>query len=256
VTVGILDLFSLEGKTGFVTGGARGIGRGIAAGLAEAGAKVAIVDIDFERAGATAEELGKLGSGCFPIRADVTKKDQVGEMVDRVLSRWGRLDIAGNNAGTCRNVPAEEMSEADWDAVVDLNLKAVFLCSQAAGKTMIARKSGSIINIASMSAHIVNYPQPQVSYNAAKAGVVHLTRSMAAEWARYGVRVNAISPGYVNTDLLQPAKELHPIWMDRTPQKRIGEPWEIAGMAVYLASDAARYCTGSDMLVDGGYTLW
>jgi len=254
--VGILDLFSLEGKTGFVTGGARGIGRGIAAGLAEAGAKVAIVDIDSERAGATAEELGKLGSECFPIRADVTKKDQVGEMVDRVLSRWGRLDIAVNNAGTCRNVPAEEMSEADWDIVVDLNLKAVFLCSQAAGKAMIARKSGSIINIASMSAQIVNYPQPQVSYNAAKAGVVHLTRSMAAEWARYGVRVNAISPGYVNTDLLQPAKELHPTWIDRTPQKRIGEPWEIAGMAVYLASDAARYCTGSDMLVDGGYTLW
>jgi NAD(P)-dependent dehydrogenase (short-subunit alcohol dehydrogenase family) len=177
-------------------------------------------------------------------------------MVEKVLSRWGRLDIAVNNAGTCRNVPAEEMSEADWDTVVDLNLKAVFLCAQAAGKVMIKQRSGSVINIASMSAQIVNYPQPQVSYNAAKAGVVHLTRSMAAEWAQYGVRVNAISPGYVNTDLLQPAKALHPIWIDRTPQKRIGEPWEIAGMAVYLASDAARYCTGSDMLVDGGYTLW
>jgi NAD(P)-dependent dehydrogenase (short-subunit alcohol dehydrogenase family) len=254
--MGILDLFSLKGKTGFVTGGARGIGRGIAAGLVEAGARVAIVDIDFERARETSEELTKLGSECFPIRADVTKKDQVGGMVQQVLSRWGRLDIAVNNAGTCRNVPAEEMSEADWDVVVDLNLKAVFLCSQAAGKAMIDQKSGSIINIASMSAQIVNYPQPQVSYNAAKAGVVHLTRSMAAEWAQYGVRVNAISPGYVNTDLLQPAKALHPIWIDRTPQKRIGEPWEIAGMAVYLASDAARYCTGSDMLVDGGYTLW
>jgi len=254
--MGILDLFSLKGKTGFVTGAARGIGRGIAAGLAEAGAKIAIVDIDFERALSTAEELTVLGSECIPIRADVTKKSQVCEMVEKVLSRWGRLDIAVNNAGTCRNVPAEEMSEADWDVVVDLNLKAVFLCAQAAGRVMIRQKYGSVINIASMSAQIVNFPQPQVSYNAAKAGVIHLTRSMAAEWASHGVRVNSISPGYVNTDLLQPAKDLHPIWIERTPQKRIGEPWEIAGMAVYLASDAARYCTGSDMVVDGGYTLW
>jgi NAD(P)-dependent dehydrogenase (short-subunit alcohol dehydrogenase family) len=254
--MGILDLFSLKGKTGFVTGAARGIGRGIASGLAEAGAKVAIVDIDFERAKKTAEELTVLGLECFPVQADVSKKDQVGGMVDRILSRWGRLDIAVNNAGTCRNVPAEEMSEADWDVVVDLNLKAVFLCAQAAGRVMIRQKSGSVINIASMSARIVNFPQPQVSYNAAKAGVIHLTRSMAAEWAPHGVRVNSISPGYVNTGLLQPAKDLHPIWIERTPQKRIGEPWEIAGMAVYLASDAARYCTGSDMVIDGGYTLW
>jgi NAD(P)-dependent dehydrogenase (short-subunit alcohol dehydrogenase family) len=254
--LGILDLFSLKGKTGFVTGGAKGIGRGIAAGLVEAGAKIAVVDIDLERARATAVELTKLGSECFPIKADVSKKDQVGTMVETVVSRWGRLDIAVNNAGTCRNVPAEEMSEEDWDTVVDLNLKAVFLCAQAAGRVMIKQRSGSVINIASMSAQIVNFPQPQVSYNAAKAGVIHLTRSMAAEWAQYGVRVNSISPGYVNTDLLQPAKDLHPIWIERTPQKRIGEPWEIAGMAVYLSSDAARYCTGSDMLVDGGYTLW
>jgi NAD(P)-dependent dehydrogenase (short-subunit alcohol dehydrogenase family) len=256
VTVGILDLFSLKGKTGFVTGGAKGIGRGIAAGFAEAGAKVAIVDIDFEGARKTAAELAEQGVECVPIRADVTKRDQIEGMIEQILSRWGRLDIAVNNAGTCRNVPAEEMSEKDWDAVVDLNLKAVFLCAQAAGRVMIKQGSGSVINIASMSAQIVNYPQPQVSYNAAKAGVIHLTRSMAAEWARYGVRVNSISPGYVNTDLLQPAKKLHPIWIERTPQKRIGEPWEIAGMAVYLASDASRYCTGSDMLVDGGYTLW
>jgi NAD(P)-dependent dehydrogenase (short-subunit alcohol dehydrogenase family) len=249
-------LFSLQGKTGFVTGGARGIGRGIATGLAEAGARVAIVDLDLERARATVDELAKSGLECLPLQADVTRKEQVEETVEKLLARWGRLDIAVNNAGICKNVPAEQMSEADWDRVLDVNLKAVFLCAQAAGRRMIAQGSGSIINIASMSAQIVNFPQPQVSYNAAKAGVVQLTRSLAAEWARYGVRVNSISPGYVNTDLLQPARQLHPQWRERTPQGRFGEPWEIAGMAVYLASDAARYCTGSDMVIDGGYTLW
>jgi NAD(P)-dependent dehydrogenase (short-subunit alcohol dehydrogenase family) len=121
---------------------------------------------------------------------------------------------------------------------------------------MIGQGSGSIINIASMSAQVVNFPQPQAAYNAAKAGVVQLTRSLAAEWAPHGVRVNSISPGYVNTSLLEPGKKLHPLWLERTPQRRFGEPWEIAGAAVYLASEAARFCTGTDLVVDGGYTLW
>ncbi len=253
---GILELFSLGGKTGFVTGGARGIGRAIAAGFAEAGARVAIVDLDADRGRAAAEEISGLGPECFALQADVTRRDQVEEVVERLLTRWGRLDIAVNNAGICRNIPAEQMSEADWDRVLEVNLKAVFLCAQAVGRRMIAQRSGSIINIGSMSAQIVNFPQPQCSYNAAKAGVVHLTRSLAAEWAPHGVRVNCISPGYVDTELLQPARALHPQWIERTPQKRFGEPREIAALAVYLASDAARYCTGSDMLIDGGYTLW
>jgi NAD(P)-dependent dehydrogenase (short-subunit alcohol dehydrogenase family) len=189
-------------------------------------------------------------------QADVTRRDQVEAAVEAVLKRWGRLDIAVNNAGICHNVPAENMSEQDWDRVLDIDLRAVFLCAQAEGRRMIAQRSGSIINIASMSAQVVNFPQPQAAYNAAKAGVVQLTRSLAAEWAPHGVRVNSISPGYVNTELLEPGKPLHPQWIQLTPQKRLGEPWEIAGAAVYLASEAARFCTGTDLVVDGGYTLW
>ena len=253
---GILELFSLKGRDAFVTGAARGIGRGIARGLAEAGARVALVDRDGSGARSAAGELAGEGLECLALEADVTRRDQVEAAIEAILERWGRLDIAVNNAGICHNVPAEAMSEQEWDRVLDLDLRAVFLCAQAAGRRMIAQGSGSIINIASMSAQVVNFPQPQAAYNAAKAGVVQLTRSLAAEWAPHGVRVNSISPGYVNTDLLEPAKSLHPQWKQLTPQKRFGEPWEIAAAAVYLASEAARFCTGTDLVVDGGYTLW
>jgi len=253
---GILERFSLRDKTAFVTGAARGIGRGIARGLAEAGARVALVDRDGETARGTAGELAAEGLECLALQADVTRQGEVEAAIEALLERWGRLDIAVNNAGICHNAPSAELAEQDWDRVLDLDLKAVFLCAQAEGRPMIARGSGSIINIASMSAQVVNFPQPQAAYNAAKAGVVQLTRSLAAEWAQFGVRVNSISPGYVNTDLLQPGKSLHPQWIELTPQKRLGEPWEIAGAAVYLASEAASFCTGTDLVVDGGYTLW
>jgi NAD(P)-dependent dehydrogenase (short-subunit alcohol dehydrogenase family) len=252
----ILELFSLKGRTAFVTGAARGIGRGIARGLAEAGARVALVDRDGEAAQRTAGELQAEGLECLALEADVTRKDRVEAAVEAILGRWGRLDVAVNNAGICHNVPAEKMSEQEWDRVLDIDLRAVFLCAQAVGRRMIAQRSGSIINIASMSAQVVNFPQPQAAYNAAKAGVVQLTRSLAAEWAPRGVRVNSISPGYVDTDLLKPAQGLHPQWLERTPQRRFAEPWEIGAAAVYLASEASRFCTGTDLLVDGGYTLW
>jgi NAD(P)-dependent dehydrogenase (short-subunit alcohol dehydrogenase family) len=254
---GILDRFSLKGRTALVTGAARGIGLGIARGLAEAGARVAIVDRDGEAARGAARELSADGLECLALEADVTRRGEVEAAIGALLERWGpRLDIAVANAGICHNAPTVELAEADWDRVVDLDLKGVFLCAQAAGRRMIPQGSGAIINVASMSAQIVNFPQPQAAYNAAKAGVVQLTRSLAAEWAPYGVRVNSISPGYVNTGLLEPARRLHPQWLERTPQKRFGEPWEIAGAAVYLASEAAGYCTGTDLVVDGGYTLW
>jgi len=253
---GILERFSLKGRTAFVTGAARGIGCGIARGLAEAGARVALVDRDGEAARGAARELAAEGLECLALEADVTRKDQVEAAVETILGRWGRLDIAVNNAGICHNAPSAELAEQDWDRVLAVDLKAVFLCAQAAGRRMIAQGSGSIINIASMSAQVVNFPQPQAAYNAAKAGVVQLTRSLAAEWAPHGVRVNSISPGYVNTSLLEPGKSLQPQWLERTPQKRLGEPWEIGAAAVYLASEAARFCTGTDLVVDGGYTLW
>jgi len=156
----------------------------------------------------------------------------------------------------CINAPAEQMTEQQWDAVIDLNLKTVFLCAKVEGKVMIKQGSGSIINIASMSAKIVNHPQPQVAYNASKAGVIHLTRSMAAEWAKYNVGVNSISPGYTRTELLMGMKKLHSIWIQMTPMKRLADTEDMKGAAVFLASEASSFVTGSDILVDSGYTLW
>jgi len=254
--MGVLDQFSLQGRAGYVTGGARGIGKSIAFGLAEAGASVAIIDVDEEEAEKTSRQLGDSGYESFLIRADVTKRDQVSDMVAQVARRWGRLDIAVNNAGKCINAPGEEMTEQQWDDVLDLNLKAVFLTCQAAGRVMIEQKGGSIINIASMSARIVNHPQPQVAYNASKAGVIMVTKSLAAEWAPHGVRVNSVSPGYTATELTLRMEDLFPKWVDMTPMKRLAEPDEIKGAAVFLASEASRFVTGHDLVVDGGFTLW
>ncbi len=254
--MGILDLFSLKGKSAYVTGSARGIGKSIAFGLAEAGARVAVVDIDGETAEKTAGEITAAGYESFSLRIDVTRKDQVSDMVREVVRRWGRLDVAVNNAGKCLNAPGEKMTEEEWDGVIDLNLKGVFLTTQAAGVAMIEQRAGSIINIASMSGQIVNHPQPQVAYNASKAGVIMLTRSLAAEWAPHNVRVNSISPGYTGTELTLRMGNLFPKWIEFTPMKRLAEPDEMQGAAVYLASEASRFVTGHDLVVDGGYTLW
>ena len=254
--MGILEQFSLKGKTSYVTGGARGIGKSIAEGLAEAGARVAIIDIDGDEAERTAKAFSDLGYESFALFADVTKKESCTEAVEAVRSRWGRLDIAVNNAGKCINAPGEEMTEAQWDDVIDLNLKGVFLTCQAAGRVMIEQKGGSIINIASMSGQIVNHPQPQVAYNASKAGVVMITKSLAAEWAQHDVRVNSISPGYTGTELTMRMHALFPKWEAMTPMKRLARPDEMKGAAVYLASDAASFVTGHDLVVDGGFTVW
>jgi NAD(P)-dependent dehydrogenase (short-subunit alcohol dehydrogenase family) len=253
----ILECFRLNGKTAFVTGGARGIGKSITEGLAEAGARVAIVDIDREEAEHTAAELAGQGYEACAFQCDVTVQSQVSDMVESVISRWGSLEIAVNNAGRVINTPAEEMTQEQWGAVIDLNLTGVFFCAQAAGKAMIdCGIKGSIINTASMSARIVNHPQPQVAYNASKAGVIMVTKSMAAEWAQYGVRVNSISPGYTGTELVMKLKELHDKWIEATPMKRLAEPDEMKGAVVYLASEASSYVTGHDLVVDGGFTLW
>jgi NAD(P)-dependent dehydrogenase (short-subunit alcohol dehydrogenase family) len=183
-------------------------------------------------------------------------------MMDAVLARWGRLTIAVNNAGVGGWSNAESMTEAHWNQVMDLNLKGVFLCAQAEGRTMLAAGYGKIINTASMSAHIVNRPQPQVAYNASKAGVLHLTRSLAAEWAARGVRVNSISPGYMRTALLEAllespeGQQMVPQWIDMTPAGRLGDVADLQGAIVYLASAASDFMTGHDMVIDGGYSLW
>lgn len=255
--MGILEKFSLSGRTSLVTGAGRGIGQALAIALAEAGADVAIVDINPGSAQAVAQKIRALGVRSIAIEADVTSVEQVRRMVDTIVSTWGKLDIAVNNAGIARTASVEDMIEEAWDAVIDVNLKAVFLCCQAEGRVMLAQGAGSIINTASMSGSIVNRPQNQANYNAAKAGVVHLARSCAAEWASRGVRVNCISPGHTITPMTaHSSEERKAIWASNTPMGRLGDPTDLQGAVVFLASDASAYVTGHDLIVDGGYTLW
>jgi NAD(P)-dependent dehydrogenase (short-subunit alcohol dehydrogenase family) len=252
----ILDQFKLTGKKAFVTGGARGIGKSVATALAEAGADVALVDLNIETAEKTAAELRQLGVNTIAVKTDVTNPKEVEAMIDAILSAFGTIDIAFNNAGICINEPAATMTFDAWKKVIDINLTGVFLTAQAAGRVMIQNKKGTIINTASMSGHIVNEPQPQCAYNASKAGVILLTKSLAAEWAEHNVRVNSISPGYIATEMTLSAKQWIPGWLARTPQKRMGNPEELQGAVLYLASDASTFTTGTDLVVDGGFTCW
>ena len=258
--MGILDRMRLDGESIYVTGGAQGLGKAMATGLAEAGADVAIVDINEEKAKATAAEIAQAtGQKVIAVKTDVTDPEEVEAMVKTVVDQLGGLDAAFNNAGMCLNVPAEEMSYEDWLKVVNLNLNSVFLCSTAAGRYMLKQGHGSIVNTASMSAHIVNRPQPQCSYNATKNGVIQLSKSLAIEWAKRGVRVNTMSPGYMGTDLTLSSPDLKPLiktWNDWAPLGRLGKPEELQGMAVYLASDTSSFSTGEDYLIDGAFTAW
>ncbi len=256
--MGIIEKMRLDGKKIFVTGGARGIGKSVSIAFAEAGADLAIVDLDIEEAQKTADEIAKNNNvKAIPIKADVTDPGEVESMMDQFLNTFGRLDAAFCNAGICINAPAEEMTFEQWKKVLDINLSGVFLTAQAAGKVMLKQGYGSIINTASMSAHIVNHPQPQCSYNASKAGVIQLTKSLAVEWATRNVRVNSISPGYMGTELTLNSPELKPLieqWSEMTPTKRIGKPEELQSICVYLAGDTSSFTTGSDFVIDGGFT--
>ncbi|MBZ0299353.1 MAG: glucose 1-dehydrogenase [Anaerolineae bacterium] len=258
----ILERFQLQGRIALVTGGGQGIGRAFAHALGEAGAALAVVDVVTERAETVAAELTTKGIDSLALTADVTQTAQVQAMVDAILKKWGRLTIAINNAGIADWTAAEDVSEDSWDRLNAVNLKGVFLCAQAEGRVMLEAGYGKVINVASMSASIVNMPQKQMVYNTTKAGVLHLTRSLAAEWAPRGVRVNSISPGYTRTqlveDLLQTpvGKEVAPQWMGMTPMARMAEVTDLQGAVVYMASEASDFMTGSDMVIDGGYCLW
>ncbi len=258
----ILDRFKLDGRVALVTGSGQGIGRGYAHGLGEAGARVAVVDLVGSRAETVAQELTDKGIDALALQADVTDETQVDRMVSTVVGHWGSLTIGVNNAGMGLWADAETMPLDDWRRVIDLNLTAVFACAQAEAKVMLAAGYGKIINTASMSASIVNTPQNQAAYNASKAGVVHLTKSLAAEWVTRGVRVNCISPGYTRTalvdDLLETplGQSVMPRWMELSPTGRMVEVAELQGAVVYLAAPASDAMTGHDMTVDGGYTLW
>lgn len=258
----ILERFRLDGRTALVTGGGQGIGRGFAHALGEAGASVAIVDIVLEKAEEVAHELSEKGIESMAVATDVTDPDQVEAMVATVVDRWGKLTIGVNNAGMGLWVEAEVMPVEQWRKVIDLNLTGIFLCAQAESRVMLQAGYGKIINTASMSGHIVNTPQCQSAYNASKAAVIHLTRSLAAEWAQNSVCVNSISPGYTRTQLVDDltktpdGQRMVPEWMRLTPMGRMAEVTDLQGAVVYLAAPASDFMTGHDMVIDGGYCVW
>ena len=258
--LGIIEKMRLDGKKGFVTGGARGIGKCTATAFAEAGADVAIVDLDIDEAQKTAKEIAQAtGRKVIAIKCDVTNEADVQAMVDKVVAELGGLNFCHANAGICINAPADEMTYAQWKKVIDVNLNSVFLTDTIAGKYMLAHGGGSIINTASMSAHIVNVPQPQCAYNASKAGVIQLTKSLAVEWAKRGVRVNSISPGYIATDLIKASEFLKPLiakWQELSPTGRLGTPEELESICVYLAGDTSTFTTGADFGLDGAFTCF
>ena len=253
--MGILEKMRLDGKKAFVTGGARGIGKCIAIALAEAGADVAIVDVDLEEAEKTAREIEAANhTKTIAVKTDITKPQEVDDMMARILEAFGRLDVAFCNAGIGHGVPVEDDNLADWDRVIQVNLNGTFLTAQAAGRQMIRQGGGSIINTASMSAHIINTPQTIANYCASKGGVLLLTKALAVEWAKYNIRVNCVSPGYMATELVAEMKDMHEGWISKIPAGRLGVPKDLIGAYLYLLSDAARYTTGTDLIVDGGYT--
>ncbi|EXL05016.1 MULTISPECIES: SDR family NAD(P)-dependent oxidoreductase [Brucella] len=254
----MLKDFQLAGKHVVITGGAKGIGQAIAELFVEAGATVIITDRDEAAGKQTVAELNaRRPSSASLYILDVTDRDAAERTAEAIATEVGVPDVLVNNAGIVRNGPASETSEADWRAVIDVNLNGVFYCAQAFGKRMAAVGRGAIVNISSMCGEIVVYPQPQVAYNAAKAGVNLITKSLAVEWAKQGVRVNAVAPGYTATELTLAGRsneEWFSTWMRMTPQGRLGEPREIANAVLFLASDAASFVTGTVLAVDGGYT--
>lgn len=250
--------FSLKGKVAIITGGKRGIGKAIALGFAEAGADVASCSRTIEdgQLQALAEEIQRLGRRSLAIQADVTQKTDVDNMVQQVVSEFGKIDILVNNAGIMIRKPLLELSEEEWDATLDINLKGYFLCSQAVGKIMVAQKQGNIINIASEQG--IRAFGGRGAYPMSKAGVFMLTRVLARELASYNIRVNGIAPGIVKTEMSRT------LWSDpeelkrvetMIPLGRLAEPDYMVGAAIFLASDASSYMTGHTVMVDGGRTL-
>ncbi|KAJ3019382.1 hypothetical protein HKX48_002138 [Thoreauomyces humboldtii] len=255
----VLQRLSLGGKVALVTGAGQGIGRAFAHALGEAGAAVAVVDISQTTARAVADELKLKGIRSIALVADVTKRADSDRMVQDTITKWGHLDIAINNAGVNFNSAAEDITDAQWDTTFAVNTKGVLYCCQAEAKHMLeSRRPCSIINTASMATLLVPHPQKQAAYNASKAAVVKLTESLAVEWAERGIRVNAISPGIVNTALITENPDLKPLvktWLSQIPLGRLAEVTDLQAAVVYLASDASAYMTGQNIGIEGGQSI-
>lgn len=248
------EVFGLKGKVAIVTGGGRGIGQVVALGLAKAGAEIVI--LARSQADETVNKIKELGGSAYFISCDVTKEEEVDAALAQIMERSGSIDIVFNNAGICMHQTTFEATIEEFRQVIDCNLTGEFIVCRAVGKIMIEKGiKGSIINMASMSGSIVNIPQWQCSYNASKAAVIHMTRSLAAEWAMDGIRVNSLSPGYIGTPMsADTPQELRDAWMPLIPMHRMGDPEELIPAVLYLASDASGYTSGSDVIVDGAYT--
>ena len=256
-----LERLKLDGRVAVVTGGGQGIGAACAEALAEAGAKVVVAELKPGRAAACAESLLRRGLEIETVELDVTNSAAVDKVAGRIRKDHGRIDILVNNAGVAKSdVRAEDTSDEHWRFHMEVNLDGLFWCCRAFGRLMLAQGNGSIVNIGSMSGFIVNKPQPQSFYNASKAAVHHLTRSLAAEWGARGVRVNAVAPTYIETPLtsfgIKENPEMYKVWLEMTPMGRVGQPEEIASVVHFLASDAASLVTGAIVAADGGYTCW
>lgn len=255
-----LDKFKLTDKIAVVTGAARGIGYAAVEALAEAGAKVVLTDMNDALLKDATATLAAKGYSVDSVVLDVTDVKAVQAAHDEIVARHGRVDILVNNAGIAiSNHPAETMADDVWNKVIDVNLNGVFWCCRAFGKSMLDRGSGTIVNVGSMSGFVVNRPQEQANYNASKAAVHHLTKSLAAEWGARGVRVNSVAPTYIDTEMnkyVYEDAEMYRHWVGGTPMNRLGRTDEVASVILFLASDASSLMTGSIVLADGGYVCW
>ena len=252
-----MNLFQLDGKTAVVTGAASGIGKALAMGFAEAGASLVLADLNEGGLADAAREVEALGQPAAAIACDVTNEGEVDALMAAAIERFGRIDVLLAAAGINARAAAVDMTAEDYRRVLEVNLVGVFLSARAAGRRMIAQGSGSVINISSIMGHVASANVP--AYTSSKGGVSQLTRSLALEWAQHNVRVNALCPGYIRTPFIQPLlddPERVAFLMDRTPMKRLGETQDLIGPAVFLASDASAYVTGTSLFVDGGWMAW